>query len=123
MIRSFFFGYDRPTPGRELAGMETIANVTTFLEKQKAAGNINSFDLVSLTPHGGDLNGFILVRGEQSKLDALRSSDEFVDLLYHAHLHLQKFGVADGLTGERVKRQMGRAANLFVRNNGMDVIK
>jgi hypothetical protein len=41
-------------------------------------GTIKSFDTVFLDPHGGDLNGFLLMRGEPSQLDGLMSSPEWI---------------------------------------------
>jgi len=37
-----------------------------FYSEQKASGQITSFESVILSAHGGDLNGLILVKGEQA---------------------------------------------------------
>ena len=41
-------------------------------------GRIDSLDSVLLAPHDGDLAGFFIVHGEQSALDSVRSSPEFL---------------------------------------------
>ena len=46
----------------------------------QAEGTIESFEPVFLEPHGGDLFGFILIRGDAEKLAVLRVSQEFTQL-------------------------------------------
>jgi len=38
-----------------------------------AEGEIESFEMVLLEPHGGELGGFILLRGDQDKLARIRT--------------------------------------------------
>jgi hypothetical protein len=49
-----------------------------YLGGLQQKGSIKSFDTVFLNPHGGDLNGFILIRAESGQLDALMSSADWV---------------------------------------------
>ena len=41
---------------------------------------IESFEPVAFEPHGGDLAGFVLIRGERDKLNRLRYSEEWLRL-------------------------------------------
>jgi hypothetical protein len=41
-------------------------------------GEIDSFEPFGLEPHGGDLNGFLLVRGDRDKLARLCVSEAFM---------------------------------------------
>lgn len=59
-----------------------------------------------LEPHGGDLNGFILIRGDAEKLAALRVSEEFTQLALKATLIVDGFGVVGADMAERLQRQM-----------------
>jgi hypothetical protein len=58
--------------------------------------------------HGGDFNGFILLRGEGSKLDALQRSDKFAELTIRATHCLSGFGVIPGWIGDRLQRIMAQ---------------
>lgn len=56
--------------------------------------------------HGGDMNGFFLIRGESAKLDALVSSTEWETHMIRAALHLEGSGAIRGVTGELVMESM-----------------
>ncbi len=56
--------------------------------------------------HGGDLNGFFLIRGDCAKLDALLSSPDWVAPMRRAALHLQGSGHVRGVTGALVTERM-----------------
>ena len=71
---AILIGWNEPKPGRESMAAQLFADTMkyyTTLVEQRA---IESFEPVILTRHGGDFNGFILLRGEAAKLDALQRS-------------------------------------------------
>ena len=68
-------------------------------------GSIKSFDAVFLTPHGGDLNGFILIRCEPNQLDAVMPSSELVIHVTRGAILLDGPSVIRGVTGEMIKEQ------------------
>ena len=59
-----------------------------------------------LDSHGGDLNGFFLIKGESAKLDALISTNEWVTHIARASLHLNGSGVIRGTTGNEAMERM-----------------
>jgi len=61
---------------------------------------------VFLEPHGGDLNGFFLLRGHRDKLAQLRWSDEFTRLNTRAALVVDGFGVVAAALGGRIPEEM-----------------
>jgi hypothetical protein len=69
-------------------------------------GEIEGFEPVFLEPHGGDLAGFFLVRGDQDKLARIRTSDEFRRLNIRATLITEHFGVVGAGLGERIATQL-----------------
>jgi hypothetical protein len=107
-----FIGWNRAIPGREKVALELFREAVAFYSAQKASGQIASFDPVILSAHGGDLNGFILVKGEQAKLDALQHSDKFQDLTTKVALNVQGVGVIRGWSGESLGGVIERYANL-----------
>ena len=100
------FGWNRSTPGRERLSAEHFQQFVQYLSTQQQKGTIKSFDTVFLDPHGGELNGFLLIRGESAKLDALLASNEWVTHQTRAVLHLEQTGVVRGVTGELVPERM-----------------
>ena len=77
-----------------------------YYERLREEGTIESFEPVFLEPHGGDLSGFVLIRGDAEKLAALRVSEEFNQLVLRALLVVDSFGVVGADLGERLQRQM-----------------
>ena len=102
-----FFGWNRSIPGREGTSGEHFQEFVQYVGGLQQAGTIESFDAVFLDPHGGDMNGFFLLKGESGKLDALMSSDEWVTHMVRADLHLQGSGSIRGVTGDLLMQRMG----------------
>lgn len=101
-----FFAWDQPIPGRENLSAEHFQDFVQYLSGLQQQGTIQSFDTVFLEPHGGDMNGFFLIRGESSQLDALLSSTEWVTHITRATTHLQSVGTVRGVTGELIAERM-----------------
>lgn len=101
-----FMGWDRPVAGREAQAGQLFQECLQYLGGLQQAGTIQSFETVLLGPHGGDLNGFFLIRGETAKLDALQSSEEWMSYTTRGGLALEGLGVVRGATGELVMTWM-----------------
>jgi hypothetical protein len=95
-------GWNRAVTGREARALEGFQRSIAFWTKQIKDGNVESFEPFLLTPHGGDLNGFILVKGDRDKLNAVRWSEEFQDIQYDAMQYLDGLGVSDALAGDAI---------------------
>jgi hypothetical protein len=109
-----FIGFDRPIPGREQEAFSFLAKeaMETFQRYQKE-GWCESVQFVGLTPHGGDLNSFVLLNGERAKLDELRRTDEFEKLSMRLNLLHTRYGVIPGVTGEGIRRFQDRNPELM----------
>jgi len=70
------------------------------------SGAIDSFDIVFLEPHGGNLNGYFLLRAAPAKLDALMASKEWNTHMVRAAMHLERSGAVRAVTGESVNERM-----------------
>lgn len=108
-----FMGWNRSVPGREAMTAAHFQETLQYLGGLQQAGTIESFQSVLLTPHGGDLNGFILIQGESAKLDAVTSSAEWSAHLTRGGLHLEGFGVVQGATGDLLMEWMGNWSSLI----------
>jgi hypothetical protein len=100
------FGWNRSIPGREKISAEHFQQFMGYLGGLQQKGAIQSFDTVFLDVHGGDMNGFCLIRADNAKLDALLGSAEWEAHMTRASLHLQGAGCVRGVTGSRVAERM-----------------
>lgn len=103
---ALLFGWNRSVPGRERESAAHFEEFVGYLEGLKSDGTIESFDVVFLHPHGGDMNGFFLIRGESGDLSGLMSADEWIAHITRAALHLENVGVIRGVTGDAVPGRM-----------------
>jgi hypothetical protein len=100
------FGWNRSIPGREKVSAEHFGEFGKYLGGLQLKGAIQTFDIVFLDAHGGDLNGFFLIRGESAKLDKLVSTTEWITHMTRAALHLEGSGQVRGVTGDEVMKRM-----------------
>ena len=100
------FGWNRSIPGREKVGVLHFDEFVKYLGGLQQRSAIQAFDVVFLDVHGGDLNGFFLIKGESAKLDALVSTTEWITHITRASLHLEGSGVIRGVTGDEIMKRM-----------------
>jgi hypothetical protein len=103
-----FVGWNRPHTGRETEALESFTEFLGYLGEQQGQGKIESFEPVLLSAHGGDMNGFVVVRGDRARLDEMRRSERFLDQVTRASILVAGFGVVDGWIGEGLRAQMER---------------
>jgi hypothetical protein len=101
-----FVGWGEVVRGRETEAVEVFNETLGYYTRLQEEGTIESFEPVFLEPHGGDLNGFILIRGDAEKLAELRVSEEFTQFALRATLIVNGFGVVGADMAERLQRQM-----------------
>ena len=104
-----FFRWGPPVRGREAKGLEVFTEVLSFCAGQQDSGAIESYEVVIIGPHGGDLYGFILARGSEEQVADLRASEETQRLMTRAGLVVEQFGVLNAAVGEGV----GEAVSVF----------
>jgi hypothetical protein len=102
-----FIGFGFPAPGREEGATKVFQELLQFLGNQQSQGNLEGFEPAFLQPHGGDLGGFVLVRGDRSRLDAMVASDDFTRLTTRAQAIVDHFGVVNCFLGQQVGKQVG----------------
>lgn len=100
------FGWNRSLPGREAMSGQHFQEFLEYLGAQQKSGVIESFDVVFLEPHGGNLNGLMLIRGEPAKLTQLTGSSEWARHQIRAILHLDGATSVRGFTGAAVGERM-----------------
>lgn len=103
---TLFIGWGAPVTGREAVSLKVFQEAQEYYAGLQRKGDIDSMEPFLLEEHGGDLHGFFLIRGEQGKLDALRSREDFVRLTAKADLVVQNIGIVTAYTGEALGRRM-----------------
>jgi hypothetical protein len=101
-----FIGFGNPVRGRESQAVELFNEAVAWFASLQEEGEIESFEPVFLEPHGGDLGGFILLRGEAEKLATLRVSEEFAQFILRVGLHVENVGVVGADLAERLQSLM-----------------
>jgi hypothetical protein len=101
-----FTGWGSVVRGREQNALQVFQETVQFWAQAQQDGRIESFEPILLDPHGGDLAGFIIARGERSQLDAIRASDEFRRLTSRAVAIVDDLGVVGGYGDEALARQV-----------------
>ncbi len=104
---ALFIGWGEIVRGREAEAAESFNATISYLAGLQEEGVIENFEPVFLEPHGGDLEGFFLVRGEAEKLAILRVDEEFGKVVMRAGLIADRVGVVGAAIGERLERQFG----------------
>ena len=101
---ALFIGWGAGVPGRERQALQVFNEAMQFYAGLQQQGEIESFEPVLLEPHGGDLYGFILIKGDQEKLARLRTNPEFQRLNIRAGMVVQNLGVVGANIGEEQAR-------------------
>lgn len=101
-----FIGWGEVARGREKEAVELFNEILEYYGSLQEEGEIENFEPVFLEPHGGDLAGFVLLRGDAEKLAALRVSETFAQYSIRAGLVVDGFGVVGADLAERLQRQM-----------------
>ena len=102
-----FLGWGPPVHGRERKSLDVFNESIQWYGQLQQAGSIESFEVVLLEPHGGDLGGFVLLRGSQEQIAALRASEDFERLTTRASLIVDNVGVVGAYINEGLARGMG----------------
>jgi hypothetical protein len=92
--------------GREGPAIDGFNETVEYFGRLDGGGRIESFEICFLDPHGGDLSGFMLLRGSTEQMDAVRSDDEFLRHMTRADLHVENLGMIGASLGEGIARGM-----------------
>ena len=97
-------GWGSVIPGREQKSLQVFSEAIQYYARLQQQGTIESFEPVALDYHGGDLQGFLLIRGDREKLNTLRNSEEFLSLNNRAALVVNNLGIINAFIGEELQR-------------------
>jgi hypothetical protein len=105
---ALFIGWGEVVRGRESKALEVFNESLQYYGQLQQDGKIESVDAWFLAPHGGDLAGFILLRGDREQLDEVQRSADFELLQTRAGMIVDRVGVVNAYTGEALGRLVGQ---------------
>jgi hypothetical protein len=103
---ALFIGWGQVVRGREKQALGVFQESMEYYGRLQQEGQIEGFDVFLLAPHGGDLNGFVVLRGEPQALAGVRFSNEFERLTVRASSIVDSVGVVIAYSGDALARQM-----------------
>ncbi|MGH3303167.1 MAG: hypothetical protein ACRDOK_16100 [Streptosporangiaceae bacterium] len=103
---ALFVGFGFPVRGREQKAIGVFNEAFEYYSRLQQNGDIESFEPVLLEPHGGELGGFYLLRGDRDKLAHLRTSEEFERQTLRGQLIVDNLGIVGAVLGERLMSQL-----------------
>jgi hypothetical protein len=105
---ALFIGWGEPARGREKRALEVFNESMQYWGRLQKEGKIERFDVAALIPHGGDLGGFILLRGTAQQIDSVRRDQEFERLIARVRLMVDDIGLADAFVDEKLAQVMAQ---------------
>jgi hypothetical protein len=109
---ALFVGWGDVIPGREQQATRVFGETMEYFGRLQQKGEIAGIEPFFLELHGGDLNGFFLVRGERDALSRIRASEEFGRVILRASMVVKNVGAVGAATGQELNRQLGEFQQL-----------
>ena len=106
--RIIFNSWERPTPGKEQKAMQLWPRFIEFIGFLKATERIENFEAALLARHGGDMNGFIMIKLDADQLVDLVNDDTWLDLNIAASDCLDHYASRPGYIGDGFEDIMTR---------------
>jgi hypothetical protein len=104
---ALFIGFGLPVRGREQKATDVFGEAMALFGEAQSRGELEGVEAFFLEPHGGDLGGFMLLRGDREQIARIHQSDEFHRITTRAQLITDGFGVVYAVTGAELEKQMG----------------
>ena len=105
---ALFIGWGQVVRGREKRAVQVFNESVEYWGGLQGDGKIEDFEVALLEPHGGDLQGFALLRGSEEQVGALRADEEFQRRVLRADQIIESQGVINALIGEGLARGMAQ---------------
>jgi hypothetical protein len=99
-----FIGFGYPVRGREQKASDVFNEAIELWTRYQQEGKLDGWDAYFLDPHGGDLGGFFLLRGDG--VFEIQRDEAFGRLITRAQLIAENFGVVGVQFGDRIAAQM-----------------
>jgi hypothetical protein len=104
-----FIGWGDVVRGREDRALEVFNETIEFYGQLQSDGRIEDFEVALLEPHGGELQGFAMLRGSEDQIAAIRRDEEFERMMTKASLIVDDLG----FIGAAIGASLGRAISIY----------
>lgn len=110
--RIIFIRWGNPKVGREKQALQLFQRSIEYLMMQQREG-LESFEPAIISAHGGDLNGFVIIRGDAEKLAELRRTETWLNNVVEGNYCLENYGILEGYIGNSLTDLMNRWSKLI----------
>jgi hypothetical protein len=104
-----FIGWGDVVRGREDRALEVFNETIEFYGQLQSDGRIEDFEVALLEPHGGELQGFAMLRGSEDQIAAIRRDEDFERLMTKASLIVDNLG----FIGAAIGASLARAISIY----------
>jgi hypothetical protein len=101
-----FIGWSAPVRGREEKAVQVFGEAMGYWASLEEDGKVEGSQVAFLRQHGGDLGGFMLIRGTREQIAAVQQEEEFDRIVTRAALVVDGFGAVPAILDEGVPEQM-----------------
>ena len=101
-----FIGWGEVVRGREDRALDVFNETLEYYGHLQSDGRIESFEVALLDPHGGDLLGYVMLRGSEEQIDAVRHDENFIRVMTKGSLVVDNLGLIPASIGEGLARAM-----------------
>ena len=101
-----FIGWGEVVRGREDRSLEVFNETLELYGQMQSDGRIESFEVALLNPHGGDLQGFVMLRGTEAQIDAVGRDEDFQRVMTKGSLVVENLGIIPAAINEGLARAM-----------------
>ena len=105
---ALFIGWGQVVRGRETRSLEVFNESVEYWGGLQGDGKIEDFEVALLEPHGGDLQGFALLRGSEEQIGALQTDEEFQRIVVRSDQIVESLGVITAAIGEGLARGLAQ---------------
>jgi hypothetical protein len=101
-----FIGWGEVVRGREDRALDVFNETLELYGHMQSDGRIEDFEVALLEPHGGELQGYVMLRGSEEQIDAVRRSEDFQRAMIKGSLIVDDLGAVNAMIGEGLARGM-----------------
>ena len=101
-----FIGWGQVVRAREDRALDVFNETLEFYGQLQSDGRIEDFEVALLDPHGGELQGYVMLRGSEDQIDAVHRDEDFERVMTKASLVVDDLGLIRASIGEGLARAM-----------------
>jgi hypothetical protein len=99
-----FIGWGQVVRGREERALEVFNETLELYGQLQSDGRIEDFEVALLQPHGGELAGYVMLRGSEEQISQIQLDEDFQRVMQRADFVVDGLGLVPALIGEGLAR-------------------